>query len=228
MRKDIEIHIKTGDVNITRQNSFKRREFRWVSNPSGLARYIYGEIDIPALVTEAAVRRDGFFFEIPYTPKYKEFQIRVRRVFDNGDYEYVYNTKDGSEWFVVQTGIYGREQKNVFASQLFQISETSFYGALDGGTLKIYSSSQSDFNIIAADRQNANCLMACIPTNNYRYPLSGVGLIRWVNSTNINSGGLAGIIQREFAEDGVIVRNASYNFETKSMENMDLDTSNAE
>lgn len=226
MRKDIELHIKTGDVAIESHLKFHSRDFRWVTNASGLSRYIWGEIDIPAIVTEAAVRRDGFFFMIPYTPKYKELQIRVRRVFDDGSFEYVYNTKNGSEWFTVQAGMYGGERKNVYASQLLTISESYFYGMLDGDVLQLYSAAQSDFNIVPADRQNANCLLACSPSNNYRYPLSGVGIVRWVGSSTMNSGELAEVLKREFEEDGVVVRNAAYNYDTQQMETLDLDTSN--
>ena len=71
-------------------------------------------------------------------------------------------------------------------------------------------------------------MLACIPSNNYRYPLAGVGLVRWVNSTNIESGELATILQREFAADGVTVNNAQYDYDTQSMNILELDASNAD
>lgn len=224
MRRDIELHIKTNDVTLVSTNKIKIRTFRWISNPSGLSRYIYGEIDVPAVVSESKVRDGGVFVNIPYTPKYKEFMIRVRRVFDDGSYIYLYNRKDGSEWFLAQTGMYGGEKKNCYASLLYTISEGAYFISLTDEIATIYSSVQSDFNIVDANRQNANCLLACFPSNSYRYPLTGVGLARWINAHNINAGNLAEIINREFAEDGVVVKNATYNYDTKQME-MDLDAS---
>lgn len=224
MRKDIELHIKTNDIALVATNKTKMRTFRWVSNPSGLSRYIYGEIDVPAVVSETKIRENGLFVIIPYTPKYKEFMVRVRRVFDDGSYVYLYNRKDGSEWFLAQAGMYGGEKKNCYASLLYTISEGGYYISLADEIATIYSSIQSDFNIVDANRQNANCLLACFPSNSYRYPLTGVGLARWINAHNINAGNLAEIINREFAEDGVVVKNATYNYDTKQME-MDLDAS---
>ena len=112
MRRDIELHIKTNDVTLVSTNKIKIRTFRWVRNPSGLSRYIYGEIDVPAVVSESKVRDGGVFVNIPYTPKYKEFMIRVRRVYDDGSYIYLYNRKDGSEWFLAQVGMYGGDKEN--------------------------------------------------------------------------------------------------------------------
>lgn len=225
MRKDIELHIKTNDIALVATNKAKMRTFRWVDNPSGLSRYIYGEIDVPAVVSETKIRENGVFVNIPYTPKYKEFMIRVRRVYDDGSYIYLYNRRDGSEWFLAQVGMYGGEKENCYASLLYTISEGTYYISLKDEIATIYSSIQSDFNIVDANRQNANCLLACFPSNSYRYPLTGVGLARWINAHNVNAGNLAEIINREFSEDGVVVKNATYNYDTKQME-MDLDASN--
>ena len=67
MRKDIEIHINTGDITLTDTNDFVSRSFSWVSNPDGPVRYIYGEVTIPSVVTEPAIKSNGFYTTIPYT-----------------------------------------------------------------------------------------------------------------------------------------------------------------
>lgn len=218
MRKDIELHIETGDVAIDPQNKIRLREFRWVDEPTMLSRYIYGEVDLPYSISDRTVRNQGFCIDIPYTPIYKEFKIRVRRVNEDGSFVYVTNDVDGSDWFVVKSGLYGRELTNVFASTLPTISEESFYIRLNDGVAELYSSAQSDFNIIKANRQNANCLLACFPGGNYRYPLTGVGLARWINSTNVVSTDLTKILQKEFSADGCSVKSAAYNYDTKQME----------
>ena len=225
MRKDIEIHIQTGDVTITPQNKIKTRNFQWVDHPTGLSRYIYGEVDLPSAISEANIRSKGFCVTIPYTPIYKEFMIRIRRVYEDGSFVYLHNQVDGSEWFLARVGLYGQERGVIRASELYAISESSYYISILDNFADIYSAAQSDFNIVIADRQNSNCLLACNPTNNYRYPITGVGLSRWINANHINSGELAGIIQREFGEDGMTVIDAAYNYDTQQME-MNIAASN--
>ena len=176
MRKDIELHIETGDVAIDPQNSPRMRDFRWVNEPSLLSRYIYGEIDVPYSVSERTVRQNGVFFVIPYTPIYQEFKIRIRRVNEDGSFLYVINEVDGTEWHLVKSALYGGVLQNVFASTLPTISESGFFVNLEDGIARLYASSQSDFNIVKANRQNTNCMLACFPGGNYRYPLTGVGL----------------------------------------------------
>ena len=218
MRRDIEIHIQTGDVAIDPQNKPKFREFRWVEQSTMLSRYIYGEIDVPYTVSERTILTKGLSFDVPYTPIYKEFMVRIRRVNDEGVFAYVTNEVDGSQWFLVKSQIYGGELKNVFASTLPSISENGFFIMLQDGIAQLYSSSQSDFNIIKAGRQNANCLLACFPGGNYRYPLTGVGLARWINSNNVASTSLTQVLQDEFSADGVTINNAAFNYDTKQME----------
>lgn len=218
MRRDIEIHIVTGDVAISPQNKINLRAFRWVDEPTLLSRYIYGEVDVPYTLSERAILKQGAYFIIPYTPKYKEFKIRVRRVKEDGSFVYIANEADGSQWFLVKSQIFGASSRNVYASELPSISEDSFFVMLKDGIAQLYASSQSDFNVIKAGRQNANCLLACFPGGNYRYPLTGVGLARWVNSNNVESTSLTKVLQDEFSADGVTIRNAAYNYETKQME----------
>ncbi len=224
MRQDIEIHINTGDVTISRQNTYKKRDFSWVENSSGLARYVYGEVDMPSRISESTIRNGnalteaGFYFTVPYTPTYKEIMLRVARVSDSGTVVYLMNQTDGTEWFTVRAALYGGEFKNVYASQLQLLSEEGYYGRINGTYIDLYSCAQSDFNIVEANRQNSNCLLACVPSNNYRYPISGVGLRRWINSNSIQSTSLAERIQEEFEDDGVSVITANYNYDTQQLE----------
>lgn len=226
MRKDFEIHIDTGDIQLVSTNKYKERIFRWVENESGLTRYIYGEIELSAYVSESKILNDGLCVSIPYTPKYKEFYIRIKRMYDSTSFTYMQNPIDGSEWFLVKVGMCGGELENAFASQLITISDSNYCFRLDGGIARIYSSEKNDLNVIKANRQNANLLLKCVPTNNYRYPLTGVGLIKFINS-NINYSQLSEVLDREFNSDGIAVKNASYDFDTKDL-HLDLDTSNVD
>lgn len=192
-------------------NKYTAYPLQWVERPSfGLSRFIYGEVKIPNSISEGKLLKNGFAVSIPYTPQYKEFQIRVYRVSYNGDEFPVYNPVNGSEWFVVRNA----NNKNIFASQLMTISEGAFDMQFKDRYLIANEADQKDVVVTTAARQNANHLLACYPGNNYRYPLTGVGLGRWVNSNALNSSRLADRIMSEFKADGVSVREASLNFDT--------------
>ena len=217
MRKDIEIHIGTGDITLPSKSSYQLRDFQWVQNPTGLSRYIYGEIIVPSNLSANTLYNKGVYTAIPYTPIYKEFMVRIKRLYENGLYEYLQNPADGTEWFVVKCNLYGTKKcKNVYASQLKMIADNDYYFQFDKGTMKVYSAMESDLNIVKANRQNSNLLLACVPTNNYRYPISGVGLIRWMNG-NMDYTALADTIKSEFTDDGVVVNSASFNYDTHQL-----------
>ena len=79
-----------------------------------------------------------------------------------------------------------------------------------------------DFNIVKANRQNTNCMLACFPGGNYRYPLTELGWLDGSTPTNVVSTDLTKILQAEFSADGCNVRTAAYNYDTKQME-LDVD-----
>lgn len=217
MRKDIEIHINTGDITLKATNRYKLYPFRMVDNPEGLERYAYAEIEIPDTLPGNAPFASGIYVSIPYTPIYKEFAIRIKRVVSDDDFSYVTNPTDGSEWFIVQAGRYGGEIENAYLSELFLISEDNYFIILKESKAQLYAADQLDFNIINCDRQNSNLLISCVPTNNYRYPLTGVGLIRWINSS-MNSSELTDTLMREFSEDGMTINNARFDQDTKQLQ----------
>lgn len=222
MRRDIEVKASTCDMTLVNNRRFVIYPFEWVTNPTGLQRYIYGEITVPAYVPENTLRQNGMYITVPYTPIYKEFMVRIKRMIGATSFTYLQNPVDGSDWFLAKVGMYGMEVQNAYASQLMLVSEGSLHVRVDGGTVVLYDAEELDFNIIKANRQNGNMLLKCVPTNNYRYPVTGVGLIRWTNS-NIEYTRLSEILQREFQDDGVTVMDASYDFDTKDLY-LDLDT----
>lgn len=227
MRKDIEIHINTGDITLTSQNWAVLRDFRWVGTPIEMeAAYLYGEVTIPAHNIEDNIVKEGIYINIPYTPVYKEIKLRIKREFTPSNFQYIRNPKDGSDWFSVRSLMYGQQLKDIHASELMAISEDRFYLQFNEGELLIYSGSESDLNVIKANWQNRNLLLKCVPGNNFRYPLVGVGLIRWANS-NISVTELAQVLKEQFAEDGTPVRSAKYDFDNNRLY-MDIDTSNVD
>ena len=79
---------------------------------------------------------------------------------------------------------------------------------------------------INANIQNRNLLLQCVPSNNYRYPTSGVGLIKYLHA-NLAHSGLAEKLQTEFKNDKVNVINAAFNSYSGDLE-LDLDFSEAD
>lgn len=228
MRKDIEIHIQTGDITLTSSNKVTIRDFQWLDNtPTGMEqRYLYGEVTVPAYVLEDNIFNQGLYVEIPYTPIYKEIKLRIKRKYTDDNIQCLRNPKDGGEWFPVQCKLYGEEAANIFASQLMAVSDDRFYISFTDGTILLYSGYEHDMTVVKANTQNKNLLLKCVPGNNYRYPLTGVGLIRWTNS-NISVTELAQVLKEEFEADGTPVINAQYDFDSKQLYLM-LDTSNVD
>ena len=184
MRKDIEIHINTGDINLVARNQFSHQSFMWVDNPGGLSDCVYGEIEIPYSLSEDSVFDNGLYVRIPYKPVYRKLKLCVKK--SNSD-SYMRNRENNDIWFSVKAGFYGGSVDDVFASQLQLINPDSYLVEFNKNfaTAIIYSAIQSDLNVIEVNRQNANLLLKCAPTNNYRYPVSGVGLVKFINS-NVN------------------------------------------
>lgn len=219
MRQDIKVSSETKDVVLSEKGRHTIYPFDWVANPGGLVRYVYGEVTITdSTVGTDSINTLGVYTRIPYTPVCKEFMVRFKTA--NG---YIVNPVDGSVWFVVKVGMYGGKKENAWVSKLITISEDKFYFRINSGTAEIYNGAETDFTIGKANKQNGNMLLECVPTNNYRYPVTGVGLVRWTNS-NIEYTRLSEILQREFQDDGVTVLDASYDFDTKDLY-LNLDTS---
>ena len=224
MRKDIQINIDTKDIVFSPDGDRFFSGLEWLDGvPEGeLQEYLYGEVTV-SQKPERILLSEGIYVKVPYTPKYLPVKLRIRQPDSAGGYVYASNPANGSVWFDIKARISGAQPREVMASELILIHEDSYhlcfetYAVKAGsnttpvptGTLTVYSAFPSDFNIVRADTQNSNLLLACIPGNSYRYPLSGVGLIRWLNG-NLSQSQVAQTIQDEFAEDGVVVRNASF------------------
>lgn len=207
MRKDIEINIETGDVTLGVVAKEVKYPFAWLSTPEG-EDALYGEVVIPqAMSLDGAVER-GVACDIPYIGKAKPINVRIR--------------KDGTEnetgWYTIKTA----DGKDIPASSLRAISRRGFTLIPDGVMCRLYAFGTTDFNIVDANHQNTDLLLACVPTNSYRYPTSGVGLIRWKNS-HMSGTGLSDTLKREFEADGVTISFASYDFETHGLD-LTIDT----
>ena len=159
-------------------------------------------------------------------PIYKPIKIRIIRDFGGGNVRVVINPTNNSEWFEVYTKLFGAQDKVLYASQLIMVNQDNYLLQLNEGNAYLWSGIMSDMVNINANIQNRNLLLQCIPSNNYRYPTSGVGLIKYLHA-NLSHSGLAEKLQTEFKDDKVEIINAAFNSYSGDLE-LDLDFSEAD
>ena len=225
MRRDIQINTSISDMVLKDQNRLSTYPFTWVSE-SDL--YLLGEITIPHTFDVNKLQTEGVKVEIPYTPIYKPFKVRIMRQFDANNSMAVINPVNGSEWFEVHTKLWNQQNMQLCASKLILVIHDTYLFQIDNtiGFAYILSNKNTDAVNVAANIQNRNLLLQCIPSNSYRYPTSGVGLVRFLHA-NLSQTTLANILQDEFKADKVTVKGAAFDSYTGDIE-LDLDFSEAD
>jgi len=227
MRKDININVETSDIILIPKDVLIKHNFQWIRSLEGLddiGKVLaidneLAEITIDEVTTREAILANGIVAKFEYDYYDKPFYIKIRYKYFDNKYTYLQNLYDSSIWFKVYV-----KESNIIAeakaSRLASISTSSLYFSFNNKNVEVYSGSIMDVEIKDAIQQSANLLLKCKPTNNYRYPTSGIGASRW-HETNINQTKLASILQDEFLKDGVIVNNASYNYQQQKL-NLDI------
>ena len=226
MRKDIQVNTTINDMVFQNTNNQTSYKFQWVSESDTC---LFGEITLPRSFDIRQLQKDGVKIEIPYTPIYKPFQIKIVRKFDENSTMSVVNPINGSEWFEIYTKLWNHDnKKQLKASQLIIVSKNSYVIQIDNkeGIGYIWSATNTDAVNIRANIQNRNLLLQCVPSNNYRYPISGVGLVRFLHA-NLSQTMLAKVLRDEFKSDKVTVKRATFDTYTGDID-LDLDFSEAD
>ena len=226
MRRDIQINTQTGDIVLKDQNSLDAYTFEWLEETDT---HIRGQIIIPSSFDVRKIYTNGVCVGISYNPVYKPVQFRVLRKYDDSTMREIPNQFNNSEWYDVKAHLYGaNESKQMYASEFALVSLDKFIVQLIENTsdVCIWSATQMDFNNINANIQNRNLLLKCVPSNNYRYPTSGVGMVRYLHG-NIAQTNLASRLRSEFLEDDVVVNSASFDSYTGDLD-LELDFSKAD
>lgn len=223
MRKDIRINTTTGDIEFKSLNTFNKQSFEWLTEND---LFLTAQISVSSNFDINQLYTTGVNIEIAYTPIYKPIKIRIIRDFGGGNIRVVINRTNNSEWFEVHTKLFGTQDKVLCASQLIMINQSHYLLQLNEGRAYLWSGNISDVININANIQNRNLLLQCVPSNNYRYPTSGVGLIKYLHA-NLSHSGLAEKLKTEFKDDKVAVINAAFNSYSGDLE-LDLDFSEAD
>ena len=212
-REDILVDSTYGEL-VTADNPAGRviYDFVLLEEVAGMdnEHYAYGEI---SLAQEAERRYDegsSVDVRIPYTAVYLPLRVRFHIATPGGGEHYMVNPANNTPWFDVQRtgGVVIRlsEYAEVNADSLFRLVRR-------GGTLELYSGTDTDVRIGAALRQNEVFLLKASPGSLYQHPTTGVGLIDFLHG-NFETTGLAARLQREFENDRMIINNAYMDSET--------------
>ncbi len=223
MRRDIQINTATNDIVLKNQSIIGEQAFDWLEDED---LFLTAQITVPSNFDIKQLYTTGVKIKIPYTPIYKPIKIRFGRDFGGGNIRIVINPTDNSEWFEVHTRLFGLQDKILYASQLIMVSQDYYLIQINKGVAYLWSNAISDMVNINANIQNRNLLLQCVPSNNYRYPTSGVGLIKYLHA-NLSHSGLAEKLQTEFKDDKVEIINAAFNSYSGDLE-LDLDFSEAD
>lgn len=227
MRRDIHINTNTGDVVLQDRNSdMDVRPFEWLGEGDV---YAYGQVTIPSIYDLDDIYLHGVRVEIPYTPIYKPIQLSFVQAVDGIVTRTLTNPVNLGTRFDVYANLFGKQQSTVIkASQLMMVGWGSYIVQIleNSGIAMIWSGELSDLEVIDANIQNRNLLLKCVPSNCYRYPTSGIGLVRYLHG-NLDQTDLANRLDSEFQADKVAVNNAAFDSYTGDID-LDLDFSEAD
>ena len=155
-------------------------------------------------------------FKSPYMPNTGNFRIRLLR-FQNSKYSLFWNIRGEfglpASSFVLSKNISAPisacmlpfiDMDGDFTVKLVQNAQME---ELDKAY--IYSSKETDINVGYSDNQAAQLLSICNPGNSYRYPTSGVGITRYVN-TVISHTDFAERLESQFESDDKRIVEANF------------------
>lgn len=211
MRTDILVSSTTKDVKFVNSTSFSHCTFTWDSEDES---NIYGSLVFPSYTSDSKVKENGVTATIPYKPVDKAFRLSIRQ--ENS------STPMVSKAAVTSTLL---DNKTINACQLPMVDgEFVYHFVPSNNGVAIYSGRELDLDTGDANDQNRYMMLLCAPGNNYRYPLTGVDVLSWINTHRITSA-MAETLQTQFTADGTPVINASLDAEAQVL-TLELNTSN--
>ncbi len=226
MRRDIQINSQIDDIVLSDRNSLSTYTFEWEEETDT---HIRGQIIIPSSFDVDKVYTIGVLVNIPYTPTYKPIQLRILRDYGGSTLRAISNPVNHADWYDVYAKLNGANNATqLYASALLAISSDQYIVQLitNEGNAFVWSAQDSDITNVNANIQNRNMMLKCVPSNNYRYPTSGVGLIMYLHGS-LSQTNLATRLRTEFKSDKVSVESAAFDSYTGDLD-LDLDFSEAD
>lgn len=214
MRKDIIINFETGDLEFKDNNKDSPKLLLKPVEPKGAEdteNFCYGEVEIRHDFYKFPERK--ILLNIPYNAYYKRLMVRFRLESSSDLPEYIINRTNNSIWFEVV----GCNREQVILSEYILIDPSFTYHLVpESGVVRIYSGSETDIVIKESLHANKAFLLMAFKGNLYQHLLTGVGLPEFLNG-NTETSDLAIVIQKEFANDGVVVNEAWFDTETNKL-----------
>lgn len=217
-RKDIIVNTEYSDIMLSRPGATK-----WIANMSLLEaqawmdndHFCYAEVAFPMFRGLSYQQGDTILVRGAYHAVEKP--IKVRFLLDNenqSEKEYLTNKYDNTVWFNVQTP----DNKDINFCELVMVNPDSLFELVfTNNGLHLYSGYETDMRIGSALTQNKNLLLLSRMGSLYQYPLTGVGLVEYLNS-NMQNARLAEKLQSEFLNDGMVVIDATIDSETGELD----------
>lgn len=215
-RYDIIINTEYGEVDLK-----KRPTNRYISSATLLGNQSGMDNDHAAYIEVSIIKSMGLSYSINDS-LLVQFEYRavnkpvfVRFLLDNQNEskkEYVINKQNNTIWFPV---LFNNTQMPL-SSWYIVNNSFLFEFVFQNNGISLYSGYETDLIINASLKQNKNLLLLTRMGNLYRYPLTGVGLLDYLNS-NFENTDLAEKLQTEFINDGMVIVNASLNTDTNEL-----------
>jgi len=103
-------------------------------------------------------------------------------------------------------------------AKLMLINPNGYYAFIPvDNVYHVYTAANTDFLITNTSVQAAKLMCLCAPGKNYRYPTTGVGLSKYLNSI-IERTDIGAQLLKELSDDGIFLDSADYNTETYDLQ----------
>ena len=222
MKQDIHINVDSKDVVLKRNVPTNTVIYETVWGKlfdTDTDDLLYANVIVPwKYEGTVKISQDGNYTchaHIPYCPNECDFMIRI--VIDKGGVYELANPAQlliapcisNLENFSLFEPIYACKLPLISIEGYFTImfrKESAYYDTV----ARIYSFGITDLNVCLALPQESHLLSICDYGKLYRYPLTGVGITRYINSIVAHTN-LAEKTQNEFMADNIPVYSASFN-----------------
>lgn len=206
-RKDIMIDIENGGFIVDNKNQQKETFpiiYIQKREEGMLERNLYFEVN----VGNKSIYNEDLYFSLPYFPKQRNGFVRLIQTDALGNSSYVRNKINNSVWFeITENG------NNISVSELSLISNIGRFTVRYNettGSIDFFNMDEVDFAIGESAYQDALFLIRANKGGLYRYPSAGVGIFKYVHSSNMSEQ-LGKSIKDELLDDGIMVNEASIN-----------------
>lgn len=217
-RYDIAVDTNYGDIELPRSSASRYiTSIKLLGAQDGLDNdhFCYAEVLLPKFRSLSYSVGDTILVQGQYNAVDKP--VKVRFLLDNDNEagkEYVINKYDNSIWFQASSP----DNNLINFCMLTTINEESLFELVftENGVV-IYSGYETDMKISPSLSQNKNLLLMTRMGSCHKHPLTGVGLVDYLNS-NMKDARLADKLQSEFLNDGMVVVDAAINTETGELD----------